>query len=276
MALPAFRRRFVYPSADIVTLNPHVDAALDRLAAPFHPTRVRRLHGAAGSGSRVVVLGFPRSGNTFLAAWLAEVVRPGVTVVDGRSTHSALDLHRYARAGVPVIIPARPPLETCASMMLRAGKFDHRDYAREMLRAYSGWYQVAEHSMACESATVITFEQIIEKPSVATEAGPIADLVDQSIARKLDLGEVAAKLRRSLAGVPGQGSDQDGVEARLMHSLPEPTRAWESATATALLLEDSLAEVRQGAERAYAAFMASAWERGRLAGSQSLQGVRTK
>ena len=276
MALPAIRRRFVYPSADIVTLNPRVDAAIDRLAAPFHPTRVRRLHGAGASGSRVVVLGFPRSGNTFLAAWLAEVVRPGVTVIDGRSTHSALDLHRHARAGVPVLIPARKPLETCPSMMLRAGKFDHRDYARDVLRAYSGWYRAAARSMSCESAAVITFEQIIEKPSVVADIEPIAELVDASIAREVDLDQVAARLRRSLASVPGQGSDQDGVEARLMHSLPEPSRARESATATALLLEDSLAEVRQGAERAYAAFMASAWERGRLAGSQSRQGLRTK
>jgi hypothetical protein len=167
-------------------------------------------------------------------------------------------------------------METCASMMLRAGKFDRRDYARDILRAYAGWCHTAEHSMDFESATVITFEQIIEKPSVVADAGPLADLVDESIARELDLREVATKLRRSLAGVPGQGSDQGGVESRLMHSLPEPSRARESATATALLLEDSLAEAREGAERAYAAFMASAWERGRLAGSQSRQGLRTK
>lgn len=275
MALPAVRRRFVYPSADLVSLSPRVDTSLDRLLAPFHPTRVRRQQGSAASDSRVVVLGFPRSGNTFLAAWLGEVVQPGVTVVDGRSTHSALDLYRYARAGVPVLVPARGPVETCASMMVRAGRFDQPEYGRDMLRAYTAWYRAAEHAMPFESTAVITFEQIIDKPAVVANAGPIADLVDASIAHEVDLDDVAAKLRRSLSGVPGQGSDQDGIEARLMHSLPEPSRARESSTATALLLDDALAAPRERAESAYAAFIASAWEQGRLAGSQSRHDART-
>lgn len=219
MALPAVRRRFAYPSADLVTLKPSIDLLLDLAIAPVHRNRVELRRQVDERRPNIIVLGFPRSGNTFLTAWLQEVVTPSVNVVDGRSTHSALDVHRSARAGFSVVIPARPPIETCASMMLRGGKFDQVDYARLMLRAYRAWYQTAEQALEHESVAVITFEQITERPSVIADAAPVSGLVDEDAAASVSLDDLATRLRASLANVPGQGSDQDGVEARLMVSL---------------------------------------------------------
>ena len=276
MELPAVRRRYAYPCADIVTLSPTIDLLIDGLVAPGHRGRVRLARQVDKHRPNVIVLGFPRSGNTFLTAWLKEVVSPSVNVVDGRSTHSALDVHRSARASVPVIIPARPPIDTCASMMLRAGKFDQVDYARLMLRAYRAWYMTAMQALGHESVAVITFEQIIEQPAVITEMTPVAGLINADIASSVSLDDVAMRLRASLAEVPGQGSDQDGVEARLMVSLPDPSRARESQIAHDLLLDDSLADDLARAQRCYEAFLASAAEKGRLANAHAPHDSRMK
>lgn len=276
MALPAIRRRYSYPSADLVTLNPSIDLLLDGVLAFAHRSRVELTRQLDERRANIIVLGFPRSGNTFLTAWLKEVASSSVNVVDGRSTHSALDVHRIARAGLAAVIPARPPIDTCASMMLRGGNFDRIEYAEAMLRAYRAWYATAEQALVHDSVCVITFEQIIEEPWVLAAAEPVAHLIDPRIASSVKLDQLAIQLRASLADVPGQGSDQDGVEARLMVSLPEASRARESAIARALLVDDSLAEHLAGAERAYGAFMASAMGQGRLAVSTARQNSRTK
>lgn len=276
MALPAVRRRFAYPSADLVTTRLRIDLLLDGVLSPAHRSRVELKRQVDEHRPNIIVLGFPRSGNTFLTAWLQEVVRPAVNVVDGRSTHSALDVHRSASAGFPVIIPARRPIDTCASMMLRGGKFDELDYAQRMLQAYRVWYLTAEKALEHGSVTGITFEQIIKHPAVIADAGPLSSLLDHEVAASMNLDDLATRLRKALANVPGQGSDQDGVEARLMVSLPDPSRVHESQIARALLHDDSLAEDRAGAESAYADFLASAARRGRLAETPAHDGRRTK
>lgn len=276
MALPAIRRRYSYPSADLVTLNPSIDLLLDGVLHIAHRSRVELERQVDERRPNIIVLGFPRSGNTFLTAWLKEVVPPAVNVVDGRSTHSALDVHRNGRTGVPVIIPARPPIDTCASMMLRRGKFDQIDYAEAMLRAYRAWYVTAERALVHDSVSVMTFDQIIEEPWVISAAEPVARLIDPEAALSVKLDQLATQLRASLADVPGQGSDQDGVEARLMVSLPDASRARESAIARTLLEDDTLIEHRAAAERANGELIASAMGWGRLAVSTARQDSRMK
>ncbi len=276
MALPAIRRRYSYSSADLVTLNPSIDLLLDGVLAFAHRSRVELKWQVDKRRANIIILGFPRSGNTFLTAWLKEVARSSVNIVDGRSTHSALDVHRTARAGVAVVIPARPPIDTCASMMLRGDNFDQIGYAEAMLRAYRAWYVTAEQALVHDSVAVITFERIIEEPWVIAAAEPVAHLIDPKIASSVKLDLLATQLRTSLADVPGQGSDQNGVESRLMVSLPEASRARESAIARTLLVDDSLAEHLADAERAYGSFMASALGQGRLAISTTRQDMLTK
>ena len=249
---------------------------LDDVLALAHLGRVQLKRQMDKSRNNLIVLGFPRSGNTFLTAWLREVVRPAVNVVDGRLTHSALDVHRTARAGLVVVIPARPPIDSCASMMVRNGRFDQIDYGKAMLRAYRAWFLTAEQALVHDSVSVITFEQIIEEPWVLAAAEPVAHLLDPEIASSVKLDQFVDRLRASLAHVTGQGSDQDGVESRLMVSLPEADRAWESAIAGKLLIDSTLAEHLALAEGAYGTFMASAMRQGRCAFSTTGQDSRTK
>ena len=276
VSLPAVRRRYTFPSADLVTLNASIDQLIDDVFALAHRGRVNLKRQLEEGRTNIIVLGFPRSGNTFLIAWLREAVPPAVNVVDGRSTHSALDIHRIAGAGLTVVIPARPPIDACASMMLRSGRFDQIDYAETMLRAYRAWYITAEQALVHDSVSVITFEQIIEEPWVLAAAEPIAHLLDPEEASSVNLDQLVDQLRASLADVFGQGSDQDGVEARLMVSLPDANRARESAIARTLLIDTTLAKHLAAAEGAYGTFMASALGQGRFAISTTRQDSRMK
>ena len=276
ISLPAVRRRHTFPSADLVTLNPSIDLLLDNVLALAHFGRVRLKRQIDKNQNNIIVLGFPRSGNTFLIAWLREAVPPAVNIVDGRSTHSALDIHRIARAGLVVVIPARPPIDACASMMLRAGRFDQIDYAEAMLRAYRAWYVTAEQALVNDSVSVITFEQIIKEPWVLADAGPVANLLDPEIASSVNLEQLVDRLRASLAHVIGPGIADDGVEARLMLSLPDANRARESAIARTLLSDSKLAKHLAHAEGEYETFMASAMQQGRCAIATTGQDSRTK
>ena len=82
MAVPAVRRRYAYPSADLVTLNPGIDLFIDRVVAPAHRNRVRLGRQVEKRRDNIIILGFPRSGNTFLAAWLLVVVSTGMIVAN--------------------------------------------------------------------------------------------------------------------------------------------------------------------------------------------------
>ena len=275
MALPAVRRRYTFPSADLVTLNASIDLLVDDVFVLARRGRVDLKRERDERRTNMIVLGFPRSGNTFLGAWLREVVSHTVNVVDGRLTHSALDVHRTAREGLAVVIPTRPPIDACASMMLRSGRFDQIDYAEAMLRAYGAWYFTAEQALVHDSVSVITFEQIIEEPWVLAAAEPIAHLLDPEIASSVNLEQFVDQLRTSLADVPGQGSGQNGIEPRLMVSLPDASRARESAMARTLLINSTLAKHLAAAEGAYETFMASAMGQGRLTISTTRQDRRT-
>ena len=276
VAFPAVRRRYTFPSADLVTLNASIDLLVDDVFDFARRGRVDLKRERDEHRPNITVLGFPRSGNTFLAAWLREVVSHTVNVVDGRLTHSALDVHRTAREGLALVIPTRPPIDACASMMLRSGRFDQIDYAEAMLRAYGAWYFTAEQALVHDSVSVITFEQIIEEPWVLAAAEPIAHLLDPEKASSVNLDQLVDQLRASLADVFGQGSDQDGVEARLMVSLPDANRARESAIASTQLTRSTLAKHLAAAEGAYGTFMASALGQGRFAISTTRQDSRMK
>ena len=265
MAIPAMRRRFIYPSADLVTLDVNVDLAIDRLACALLATSPGVASGDMDANSSVVVLGFPRSGNTYLGAWMARVVMPGVRVIDGRATHSALDVHRYANSDVPVVVPVRNAIDTCASAMVRAGKFDNSHYGLQILRSYEAWYRVAAQAVERESVSVITFPQIVSGPRQALIDGPIGHLLDPDAAAAVDCRTFTTELRASLSGIPGQGADQDGVAARLMVSLPEPARARESSAAKALLGSSEFAGRLQRAERAHELLLRTAHQHGKLA-----------
>lgn len=255
MGWPQIRRRYAYPSGDLATGQPTVDLALDAVSS-----RTRRdTHGLGltvlDPSTSIVVIGFPRSGNTTLTYWLSTFAHEGVTVVDGRITHSALDIHRCARLGLPVLIPAREPLGTCASMMLRRGEATSQTAAREVLRAYAGWYRMATKALNSSHIHVVPFEVIVDDPWHACSWSRIGDLIDATRAAETPTEDIVDSLRQDLASIPGQGQPQNGVPAEWMISLPDPTRAALSTQTRAILQSAGCARDLQSAERAYRDFM---------------------
>ncbi len=252
------RQRYVYPSADLVTGNPAIDRALHGLSAAVR----RDAHGlgisALDPDRSVVVLGFPRSGNTTLTAWLQRFARPGVTVVDGRQTHSALDVMRCVDHGIAVMIPARNAVDTCASMMLRAGQHESPDYGRAILGAYAAWYRTASRALASPHVSVAPFHHIARDPWDAAAWSRVIGLVDTEAAAAVPVEAFLRELRDDLAGEPVQGQPQYGVPSAHMISLPTPERRAVSARTKALLRSAVLDEARGQAESAFARFMSIA------------------
>jgi hypothetical protein len=103
---------FRYPSADLLTCRPVIDSLVDDAFALFGVNATRpKLH-AEDPSRTIAIIGFPRSGNTYLTAWLQWLAQPEVTVLDGRVTHSALEMHRLALANLGT---AEPLLHRCAT-----------------------------------------------------------------------------------------------------------------------------------------------------------------
>ena len=64
MALPAVRRRYTFPSADLVTLNASIDLLVDDVFVLACRGRVDLKRERDERRTNIIVLGFPRSGNT--------------------------------------------------------------------------------------------------------------------------------------------------------------------------------------------------------------------
>lgn len=251
---PAMRIRnfFRYPSADLITQHPALDAPVDGAFAAVGINRQRPLLRAVDPGRTIAVIGFPRSGNTYLTSWLQWLARPEVTVIDGRLTHSALDLHRLVGAQACVVIPIREPLATCASLLVRWDEHLDQRTARAVLRAYRAWYVSARRTAESShpgSVVLASFEEFTSNPQCVTQWPCVYSLVDRS--RLTSAPQFESQLRSQLAQEEGQGLPLDGVPGTQMISLPHPDRAPLLEQATDLLQSPALAGHLASAERAY-------------------------
>jgi len=250
----------MFPSADIVTEIPSLDRGLDRLAQlvlrnrPSWPTADRR----------IVVLGFPRSANTFLTYWLRDCARADVIVLDGRLTHSALDVFRLSEAGAIVITPVRPPDAAVASWMVRRGRPGDPAAAVRKLRAYAAWHRVAAKALGSPRVVVIPFDLAISAPEALAEVSPLADLLGGTGLRPP--AALVEAMEGELAGEGGQGVGGGDVPAAWMISLPRPERAEALQTAQGVLRDPSVQGARDEARTAFDRFMRLASQRAALSG----------
>lgn len=247
--MPALRRRYDYPCADLVTTIPAVDALLDAVLLhlgvnPGRPTLV-----AADPARTLAVIGFPRSGNTYLTHWLAWHAYPEVVVLDGRLTHSALDVLRLARSGATVVAPVRDPLATCASWMVRANAYADVDFARRTLRSYTAWYRTVARVADRHPVVIAEFRDFTKDPSHLAWRPALADLVDAT--RLSTLEEFETRLREDLDELPAQGAGLDGVPGHQMLSLPHEDRRELNEMALDILQRVEVADDLRAAEVAY-------------------------
>lgn len=251
----AIRRRFAYPAGDIVTGQPRVDRAIDHA---LWAVRHGRLWRPALGRIDAAVFGFPRSGNTVFAAWLQEVACEGVRIHDGRVTHSALDVHRFAEAAIPVLIPTRPPVDVCASFLVRQGRPTDERLGARLLAAYDAWFAMAQRTLASPHVMAVSFDAITQEPSLVTQWTPMAPLLDADAIAQHTPERFVEQLRQDLGDVIGQGVEQDGVPAAWLISVPDARRADALRAAHRTLGTAPCARDRRRAEDAYASFVEQA------------------
>ena len=247
--MPAIRRRFRYPCADLVTLNPRIDLTLDAALHRLGATPHRPLLEASDPRRTIAVIGFPRSGNTFVSKWLEWVAEPGTTVIDGRLTHSALDGHRLTKAGAAVVIPVREPVSTCASWLVRSDAYGSVDAARRTLRSYTAWYRAMAPAVRPPNVLVVDFEALTTDLSMLSHWQRLEGLVRPETASALP--DFEEWLVDHLSDVPGQGMPEAGVPAHQMSSLPNDDRLSMNEQATRLITSLSLAKELAAASRAF-------------------------
>jgi len=247
-----FQSWFRFPSADLVTLCPVIDSQVDSILATLGVYPPRPVLRPTDPRRTIAVIGFPRSGNTYLTSWLQWQARPETTVLDGRITHSALDLHRLARDEVCVVVPIREPLATCASLLVRWNEHHTLDSARAALRAYAAWYVSARRTyMASRPGTVVLagFEEFTTQPQCVTNWPCVWSMLDHS--RLGTATEFEARLQVQLDQEEGQGLPLDGIPGNQMISLPDPKRVPLLEQASELLQRPELARHLSRAEHAY-------------------------
>lgn len=254
MHLPQLRRRFVWPADDLVTMNISMDKAIDVALwwVPGHRPMVPIKE--LDPSTTISVLGFPRSANSLLTVWFGKVARAGITVLDGRNSHSALDLWRQLDAGIPVVVPVRSPVDACASMLVRQARHESPDDARDMLRAYIAWHTVVGRAMDRRNLVVATFHQVTTNVTLLAEREQIRPLVDPDKVSELDDASLLTSAREELSQVVGQGLSKDGIPAHYLISLPEPARESELAHAKGLLMNPRLESERDRADAIYRRF----------------------
>ena len=214
--------------------------------------RGRPILRAVDPGRTIAVIGFPRSGNTYLTAWLQWLARPEVAILDGRLTHSALDLHRLAKAGTSVVLPIRPALPTCASLLVRWDGHLDLGTARVVLRAYRAWYESATRTLANSAPGIVTvarFEEFTADPECVAEWPGVSPLLDRE--RMATSKDFEQDLHERLAVEEGQGVMLDGIPGSQMISIPDPDREPLLEQARQLLASPALARHLQRAQDAY-------------------------
>lgn len=125
----------------------------------------------------LMVEGFPRSGNTFLVAWLART-NPSVRVAS--HLHSRAHVRMALRHGIPVVVMLRDPLEALASEMVRRRGRGEKTRPEQILWRCRRFY----------TAVTVHRDDLILSPFEVTTRQPeqVAAEVSRRFGLALDLG----------------------------------------------------------------------------------------
>jgi hypothetical protein len=203
-----------------------------------------------GNGSRLdaralpslVVCGYPRSGNTFVAEYLRTALPEHAEVLSNR--HSPIKVQVAAELGVPVVIPVREPLPAVASWMLYMGEPLELARAKRHLLGYRSWHEYVMKVRSRELSLVVPFEKAVTSPASILGWAPIQRL-NPVLAQHIDVDGVVSRI---------ENDAQDGavLDPVTQQSVPHPERATRAAAYAALLAMPELAKYRRTAAEVHA------------------------
>jgi hypothetical protein len=236
------RQRYPYPADSIVTGAPFIDRAIDAASARL-----------TGNGSRLdahalptlVVCGYPRSGNTFVAEYLRTALPEHAEVLSNR--HSPIKVQMAADLGVPVVVPVREPLAAVASWMLYLGESLELARAKRHLLGYRAWHGFVMKVRSPELSLVVPFDEAVATPDSLLGWAPIHRL-NPVRAMIIDVDGVVARIAHDA---------RDGAvrDPATQQSVPHPERAARAAAYAALLAVPELAKYRRMATEVHAEVM---------------------
>ena len=182
-------RRGIFPTDSLVTGQASLDLFLESASA-----RIRKVPSIRDEIVKhdVVVTGYPRSGNSFLAKTL-KCASNQVSV--GERQHSPLAVPLGATEAVPIVIPIREPIETISSWVLFRGASWSLASLRKYVRSYTRWYDFVRRNRDPEMSVVIPFNEFTGEPSNVLRRPLIRDVVQPE---NVDLSpeEILVELRQ--------------------------------------------------------------------------------
>lgn len=210
------------------------DRRLERLWS--RATAGRHFDHFAGPGKRLMVEGFPRSGNTFLCALLFAAGLPEDDLA--HHFHSLGHVKAGLELGLDVIVVVRSPAAAVASLTVRQPRTDPRESLREYSRFHRGLVALRSEQLSC-----VTFETLIDTPERVVGAAldklgatPRADargpaLVSGAFARIEDWHREAAdgSIDASTIALPGFAEDHKTTARRRVDDLVARTSVGRAA-----------------------------------------------
>lgn len=103
--------------------------------------------------TELVIEGFPRSANTYMASWF-ELAQRRPTAISSH-LHESFQVRFAERENIPCIVLVRRPLDAVASAILR----DNRMQPRSLLRNYKRFYR--EVVRVHKNSVVVRFEDVV-------------------------------------------------------------------------------------------------------------------
>ena len=239
-------RRGAFPSDALVTGVAPVDIWLDSPSSksPRAPSLPQRVECDFG----VVVSGYPRSGNSFVAAapQLGTVGRLRI----GSREHSPFISRIASDAGVPVISPVREPVATLASWLVFTESQGSHTSIESYLTSFRDWYRFVHRCRYPRTSVDVAFCDFTRDVN-SLFTNKVVQFLDRNDVLPVDASKVLADLVQ--AKKEGRGTAFDATAF-----LPVNARAEEKGRPRDQLLSDHHSRRLREDKEAYRALQCQA------------------
>ena len=236
----------IFPTDSLVVGVAGVDYTVDSLSA-----RLRRkpaLRRYLTEQFDIVVSGYPRSGNSFLAEALRLVGGSSTRV--GEREHSPLVPYVANRSDLPVVIPIREPVSTIASWFVFRGEELTTERLRAYVESYTRWFRFVHRYRSAQKSVVVPFEVLTKEPDevlshhVVQQAidSPTASIHPEEVLQSLQHKETRERGTAFVEKASLPVEERRGMNERVVEFLEQPGLAAEVEQAQVAYLDLQLSE----------------------------------